>query len=70
MFYIETSSVKSEKVIVKIYNLEGQVIYYSTYQTSEGVNQIEISDFHAAPGVYIMKLLSNEKTYSVKIVKE
>lgn len=51
---------------VIIYNMTGQVIYRAFIGKTE--TQIEISDI--LPGIYLMRLTSNGKTQTVKLVKE
>jgi hypothetical protein len=52
---------------VEIYNIIGQQVYTSKLN---GQSSIEITDFNASTGVYLVKLKTNQGTKTFKLIKD
>jgi len=64
--YIDAHLKNKETIHCQILNMNGTVVFQKTIRTNK--NRIKTSSF--APGVYVLKLISNNTSESYKIVKQ
>ncbi len=63
-------SLNREDIIISIYTMSGQKIYYRTYKNNYGRQLIEVSGITLNPGIYVVETLAGkEKTFNKIIVK-
>lgn len=65
IFYLTTDKIETYKKELEIYNVFGEKVY-SIPLMKQSSNKIDISD--SPKGIYLLKLIKGEKTYSIKII--
>ncbi|WP_299438656.1 LamG-like jellyroll fold domain-containing protein [uncultured Aquimarina sp.] len=67
-FIIQTNTVKSETIFIKLFNLTNQLIFSKKLEVTSGVNSLRISP-EVASGIYLLQMEMNENTINRKIIK-
>jgi len=66
--FISTDGLDVENLPVKIFDLTGKLIFYESYPMKD--NQLKIDISNLSNGFFILKIVTNQKTYNYKIVKQ
>jgi len=67
---IQVSSEKNQSCYLKVINLIGQEILAQTFNMNTGLNNFPIDLSHKTKGIYFIKVLINNKTFTRKIVNQ
>jgi PKD repeat protein len=65
---LQISSEKNQSCYLKVMNLIGQEIFSQKYDATTGVNNFPVNLSNRTNGIYFVKMLMNNKTYTRKIV--
>ena len=65
---MQISSEKSQVCYLKVMNLIGQEIFAQKYDATTGVNNFPVDLSNRTNGIYFVKVLMNNKTFTKKIV--
>ena len=65
---LAVSEAISEKVLIRIVDLCGKIIYTSHQKLSAGKHKI--TDFHAQPGIYLLSLSTSSRSFNLRFIKE
>jgi hypothetical protein len=63
-----SSATKQEHMDLAVFDLFGRVVYQSTFNTQQSIFHIDVSEF--SNGVYFIKVISRDKNYCGKFIKQ
>ncbi len=68
MLFISTNTLNADNIPIEIYSLSGKLVFNKTFNTKQNELSLDLSDL--SNGFFILKIITSQKTYNYKIVKQ